>query len=111
MEIMKKYRQQGFKLMKKTDSLFIHFLLIISLFLSSCAMPIRTRVIDAVTSQPIEGAVVMAEWTKNRGPWDLVWTSEAMSLTEARRFENYLKRQKGGNGFYQATGLSRKSGS
>ena len=37
-------------------------------------------------------------WTKGKGPWALIWTSEAMSLTEARKLENYLKRQKGGNG-------------
>ncbi len=39
-----------------------------------------------------------SRWTKGKGPWFLLWTSEAMSLTEARKLENYLKRQKGGNG-------------
>ena len=46
-------------------------------------------------------------WTENRGPWTLRWTSEAMSLSEARKLENYLKRQKGGGGFFKYTGLSR----
>ena len=46
-------------------------------------------------------------WTKPRGPWALVWTSEAMSLSEARKLENFLKRQKGGGGFFKYTGLAR----
>ncbi|MBV9878837.1 MAG: GIY-YIG nuclease family protein [Verrucomicrobia bacterium] len=37
-------------------------------------------------------------WTKSRGPWQLVWQSRALSLTEARKLENLLKRQKGGQG-------------
>ena len=50
-------------------------------------------------------------WTKSRGPWSLRWTSEAMSISEARKLENLLKRQKGGAGFYRITGLDRSSGS
>ena len=46
-------------------------------------------------------------WTKHRGPWKLRWTSEAMSISEARKLENYLKRQKGGGGFFKYTGLCR----
>ncbi len=38
-------------------------------------------------------------------PWKLVWLRELCSLSEARRLENRLKRQKGGEGFYQMTGL------
>jgi putative endonuclease len=55
----------------------------------------------------------ISKWTKFRGPWQLVWTSDSLSLTEARKLENLLKAQKGGTGFYQMTGLSRqrKSGS
>jgi len=34
-----------------------------------------------------------------------------MSITDARKVENFLKRQKGGDGFYRHTGLSRASGS
>ncbi len=52
----------------------------------------------------------ISKWTKHRGPWSLVWTSEAMSLREARKLENLLKRQKGGDGFYQMTGLRRRAG-
>jgi len=51
-----------------------------------------------------------SKWTKGKGPWSLVWTSEAMSLSDARKLENRLKRQKGGAGFYRMTGL-RTSGS
>ncbi|MFZ4681008.1 MAG: GIY-YIG nuclease family protein [Terrimicrobiaceae bacterium] len=39
-----------------------------------------------------------SRWTKNKGPWSLIWMSEGMSLSEARRLENKLKRQKGGDG-------------
>ena len=53
----------------------------------------------------------VSRWTKSRGPWALVWTSNLLSLTDARKLENLLKRQKGGLGFYQMTGLRRSSGS
>ena len=53
----------------------------------------------------------VSNWTRFRGPWSLVWTSPLLSLTEARKLENHLKRQKGGRGFYLATGLVRSSGS
>jgi putative endonuclease len=46
-----------------------------------------------------------SRWTKSRGPWRLVWTSEAMSLSQARQLENRLKRQGRGSGFYSITGL------
>ena len=40
----------------------------------------------------------VSKWTRGRGPWWLVWTSQQMSLGEARKLENKLKRQKGGTG-------------
>jgi predicted GIY-YIG superfamily endonuclease len=49
----------------------------------------------------------VSTWTAHRGPWTLRWTSEAISLSEARKLENYLKRQKGGEGFFKYTGLTR----
>ena len=51
-----------------------------------------------------------SKWTKGKGPWRAIWTSEALSFSDARRLENKLKSQKGGDGFYKMTGLSRKSG-
>ena len=53
----------------------------------------------------------ISTWTSSRGPWALVWTSHLLTLTDARKLENLLKRQKGGVGFYQRTGLPRSSGS
>ena len=47
----------------------------------------------------------ISQWTRGRGPWTLVWTSERMTLGDARRLENLLKRQKGGRGFFKLTGL------
>ena len=43
--------------------------------------------------------------TRAKGPWELVWQSDQLDLSDARRLEMNLKRQKGGNGFYQLTGL------
>ena len=52
-----------------------------------------------------------SKWTKKHGPWMLVWQKGPKSLTDARKLENWLKRQKGGNGFYELTGLRSSSGS
>ena len=48
----------------------------------------------------------ISRWTRGRGPWRLVWQQRCADLGEARRLENRLKRQKGGKGFYQITGLA-----
>jgi len=48
-----------------------------------------------------------SRWTRNRGPWVIIWTRGGMTLAEARKLENELKKQKGGDGFYQLTGLER----
>ena len=53
----------------------------------------------------------VSQWTRSRGPWSLVWVSSWLPLSGARKLENHLKRQKGGRGFYLATGLQRSSGS
>ena len=50
----------------------------------------------------------ISKWTENRGPWVLVWHKEFKDLSEARKFENKLKRQKGGDGFYTITGLEKQ---
>ena len=39
-----------------------------------------------------------SKWTKRGIPWRLVWKSREMTLGEARKLENLLKRQKGGSG-------------
>jgi putative endonuclease len=51
-----------------------------------------------------------SRWTRGRGPWRVVWQSAQLSLTDARRLENRLKRQGRGKGFYSITGLE-KTGS
>ena len=40
----------------------------------------------------------LSKWTTKYRPWTLDWASRPMSLGEARRLENALKRQKGGAG-------------
>ena len=47
----------------------------------------------------------MTPSTRGKGPWELIWQSDRLELIDARRVELSLKRQKGGNGFYQITGL------
>jgi predicted GIY-YIG superfamily endonuclease len=50
----------------------------------------------------------MSRSTCNKGPWSLVWKSEPLDVKDARKLELDLKRQKGGNGFFQKTGLGRE---
>ncbi|MGD9782729.1 MAG: GIY-YIG nuclease family protein [Kiritimatiellia bacterium] len=49
----------------------------------------------------------ISKWTRSRGPWALVWQKPFSSLGEARKHENLLKRQKGGDGFYNLTGIGK----
>jgi putative endonuclease len=53
----------------------------------------------------------VSKWTRSHRPWNLVWTSKPMSLSDARKLENLLKKQKGGDGFYRLTGLKQSQGS
>jgi putative endonuclease len=53
----------------------------------------------------------VSKWTRHRGPWSLVWESELLTLSDARKLENRLKRQKGGVGFKFLTELRSSSGS
>jgi len=52
-----------------------------------------------------------SRWTKGPGPWTIVRQSDELTLSEARKLENRLKRQKGGQGLFHLTGLRRSSGS
>ena len=65
----------------KAKSLFI--LCSFSLLLAGCYFPITGRVVDAETNKPIEGAVVLVEWTKTHGIGDrnteLIKMSEVIS--------------------------------
>lgn len=57
-------------------------IIICTIFLvSGCYLPINGRVIDAETQQPIEGAIVLVEWTKKHGFGD-AWT-ESYKVVEA----------------------------
>ena len=49
----------------------------------------------------------VSRWTRGKGPWVKVWQRSFPSLSEARRFENLLKSQKAGHGFYRLTSLNR----
>ncbi len=53
----------------------------------------------------------VSTWTRHRGPWLLVWMGPEQTLSEARKLERELKAQKGGQGFYQRTGLQKQPGS
>src|SRR5437867_11018749 len=45
-----------------------------------------------------------SRWTKAGTPWTCVWKSKNLSLSDARKLEILLKRQKGGAGFYRLIG-------
>ena len=51
-----------------------------------------------------------SRWTRAKGPWTLVWQSGELSLSEARKLENRLKRQKGGHGLFHLVEVTRSSG-
>ena len=44
-------------------------------------------------------------WTNRYPPWTLVYSTSFRNYGDARRHELELKRQKGGTGFFQLTGL------
>jgi predicted GIY-YIG superfamily endonuclease len=60
---------------------------------------------ENVSERLIQHNAGESKWSAKHRPWMLVWQSSELSLSAARRLENYLKQQKGGNGFYQYTGL------
>jgi putative endonuclease len=39
-----------------------------------------------------------SKYTAKFGPWRITWTSKPMNLSDARKLENLLKKQKGGKG-------------
>ncbi|MDD4412183.1 MAG: GIY-YIG nuclease family protein [Patescibacteria group bacterium] len=46
----------------------------------------------------------LSKWTSKFKNWKIVYTKQFGNLTEARKWENYLKKQKGGNGFKKIIG-------
>jgi predicted GIY-YIG superfamily endonuclease len=55
--------------------------------------------------------VGVSKWTRGKGPWTLIWQSDDLSLSEARKLENRLKRQKGGHGLFHLVEVRPSSGS
>ena len=53
----------------------------------------------------------VSRWTRGKGPWTMLWQSQATDLSQARKLENQLKLQHGGTGFFRITGLPLPSGS
>jgi len=49
----------------------------------------------------------VSKWTRDKGPWRLIWQTTDMNLSDARKLELLLKRQKGGDGFYRIIGMAR----
>ena len=62
---------------------------------------------EDVDTRVIQHNTGVSKWTRGRGPWSLVWTSGWLILSDARKLEHLLKRQKGGVGFFRITGLRR----
>jgi putative endonuclease len=49
----------------------------------------------------------VSRWTRRyAGSWTLVWQKSFDTLSAARAYENLLKRQRRGHGFFQHTGLA-----
>lgn len=53
---------------------------------------------ENVTKRLADHNAGLSKWTAKYGSWALFWTSNEMSLSEARKLENLLKSQKGGSG-------------
>ena len=53
---------------------------------------------EDVTERLAQHNAGRSKWTAKYRPWQLVWASSPRSLTEARKLERLLKRQKGGRG-------------
>jgi putative endonuclease len=66
---------------------------------------------DNVDRRRNEHDAGVAKWTRRKRPWKLAWQSNEMTLSDARKLENRLKRQGRGKGFYTITGLPRRDGS
>ena len=63
-------------------------------------------VTDALQRRLRDHNTGVSRWTKRyAGTWELAWQRQFASLEEARTFENLLKRQKGGDGFFSLTDL------
>ena len=63
---------------------------------------------ENVTLRVVQHNTGLSKWTKRfAGSWQVVWMREFPNLSEARTYENFLKSQKGGGGFWKATGLNR----
>src|SRR5437016_577971 len=50
-------------------------------------------------------------WTRAKGPWTLGWQSGELSLSEARKLENRLRRQTGSLGLFHLVGVRLSTGS
>lgn len=55
---------------KKLIGLLIFLLFLCPIYIKGCSyLPINGTVIDEQTGQPIEGAIVLAQWTITKGTW------------------------------------------
>ena len=75
--------------------------------IKNCQRKFYIGVSDDVARRLEQHNTGQSRWTKGRGPWAIVWQSQGLSLTEARKLENRLKRQGRGKGFYTIIGLQR----
>ena len=49
---------------------------------------------DDVVRRIDQHNVGISRWTRGKGPWTLIWQSAEMTLSDARKLELWLKRQK-----------------
>ena len=79
--------------------------------LENCEAKFYTGLSEGVARRVEQHNTGQSRWTKGRDPWTIVWQSDELSLSEARKLENRLKRQKGGHGLLHLLGVPRSSGS
>jgi len=60
---------------------------------------------DDVDRRITQHTAGVSKWTRGKGPWKLMWQSDDLSLSEARKLENRLKRKKGGHGLFHLVGV------
>jgi len=101
--IIPRSRDRGFKSRPRNQFAAVYFVYV----LQNAAGIFYIGLTDDVPRRVSEHNGGKSRWTRGRGRWRLVWQSTTVALSEARKLENQLKRQKGGDGFYRLTNLPR----
>jgi putative endonuclease len=72
---------------------------------SSSARRLYIGITEDPEKRVIQHNAGKSKWTSRANDWKLVRIESFTNYAEARKRELFLKKQKGGRGFFQATGL------